>query len=308
MQPIWPVELRRIAWKIAVFYNNDAGSSVSADDIRRLIEDNGHQLVHLVEKSEGLPRIFDQAADVVVAAGGDGTVASVARAVAGRSIPLAVLPLGTANNIAISLGCNGPLDALVAHWARVAPVKTDLGVATGPWGDRRFVEGVGGGLVARAISTMDATPIADDTPTHERIRMALGAYLDELSTLKARPWTLRLDGTLVEDDFLLVEVLNIQSIGPNFAIAHCAELSDGQFTVVLARETEREQLCAYWRARIEGQAPALSLDTRHATQVIIDHGDDMHIDDTLFPAAEDGAIRLWVDKAALSVIRGPFPR
>ena len=61
-------------------------------------------------------KILESHADLVVAAGGDGTVATAARVLAGRKIPLAILPLGTANNIARSLNSDGPLDTLVASW------------------------------------------------------------------------------------------------------------------------------------------------------------------------------------------------
>src|SRR5690242_18538712 len=48
----------------------------------------------------------------IVAAGGDGTVNTIVGAVAGRDVPLAILPLGTANDLARALGL--PLDALAA--------------------------------------------------------------------------------------------------------------------------------------------------------------------------------------------------
>ncbi len=47
---------------------------------------------------------MEECADVIVAAGGDGTINEVARGVLGSPVPLGVLPLGTANVLAIELG------------------------------------------------------------------------------------------------------------------------------------------------------------------------------------------------------------
>lgn len=69
--------------------------------------------------SAGLESVLEST-DVIVAAGGDGTVSTAARAVAGRDIPVAILPLGTANNIARSLGIEGSIPHPRARLARAA--------------------------------------------------------------------------------------------------------------------------------------------------------------------------------------------
>jgi diacylglycerol kinase (ATP) len=50
-----------------------------------------------------------------IAAGGDGTIGSVANQVAGSSLPLGIMPLGTSNDVARALGV--PLDPIAAAWA-----------------------------------------------------------------------------------------------------------------------------------------------------------------------------------------------
>jgi diacylglycerol kinase family enzyme len=45
-----------------------------------------------------------------------GTVALVARVIAHHRVPMAILPLGTANNIALTLGIDAPIDELIERW------------------------------------------------------------------------------------------------------------------------------------------------------------------------------------------------
>ena len=76
------------------------------EEIAKLVRRFGHTITQVIHHSAELPRTLGTV-DCVVAAGGDGTVARVARALAGGPIPLAVLPAGTANNIATSLEIDG---------------------------------------------------------------------------------------------------------------------------------------------------------------------------------------------------------
>ena len=91
------------------------------------------------------------AENLVVVAGGDGTVAKVIAQMPDRGVPVAILPLGSANNIARSFGVAGaPYElAEILHplyWQRYS-----MGIVRGPWGRRRFVEAVGLGPLARMM-------------------------------------------------------------------------------------------------------------------------------------------------------------
>jgi diacylglycerol kinase family enzyme len=292
---------------VVVFYNENAGSNPAPAEIRKMIERHGHHVVDLVEKDRGVERIFDRASDLIVAVGGDGTVASVAKEAGGHDIPLAVLPLGTANNIAFSLGCVAPMDVLIDHWARAAVRHADLGIARGPWDERRFVEGVGGGLVARSIAAIDAQPLDSSHEPDHRLELAIGGYLNVLAQMRPAPWSLRLDGAPLSGEFLLVEILNMKSIGPNFVVSEATDAFDGAFTVVLAREEDRDELEAYWQARMAGESTTLNLETRIAESVVLNEGTDLHVDDALFAWPEAGSVELRVEPAVLHVLIGPAP-
>src|SRR5262245_49663525 len=103
---------------ISLLYSGEAGDGVAPGRLRRAFEAAGHELLYATERDTDFERELDDSTELVVAAGGDGTVRRAARALLGRGIPLAILPCGTANNVAISLGIEGELSQLIAGWDR----------------------------------------------------------------------------------------------------------------------------------------------------------------------------------------------
>jgi len=89
---------------------------------------------------------FGSQVDLVVAAGGDGTLAEVLTNLPDRSVPVAILPLGTANNFARSLGIGGTPQELVETWQTDHACPASIGSATGAWGTILFLESFGVGL------------------------------------------------------------------------------------------------------------------------------------------------------------------
>lgn len=76
-------------------------------------------------------RALEGDAQVLVAGGGDGTVAALAGALVGRPRALAILPLGTINAVARDLGLPLTLEAAIAGIARGVPRRIDVGEVNG---------------------------------------------------------------------------------------------------------------------------------------------------------------------------------
>ena len=95
--------------------------------------------------------------DIVVAFGGDGTLNEVANGLAGTDIPVSVLPGGSTNVVARTLGIpNDVVDAtehLLGCADRFEPRAIDLGIANG----RRFVFACGAGIDASAANQVDSS-------------------------------------------------------------------------------------------------------------------------------------------------------
>lgn len=105
----------------------------------------------LRDATEDALRAAIDAADIVIAAGGDGTVRSVAGLVRGPHRPLGLLPLGTANDFARTLGLNGDLLRAAHAIAGGRTARADLGLING----MPFLNVASFGLSARVHRRLD---------------------------------------------------------------------------------------------------------------------------------------------------------
>jgi YegS/Rv2252/BmrU family lipid kinase len=101
---------------------------------------------------ERLAREAEPDVDIVVAAGGDGTINAVANglALAARDMPLAVLPFGTANVLAREIGLPRDPESL-AELIATGPIRP---IWPGRIGDRLFLTCAGSGFDAEIVAAV----------------------------------------------------------------------------------------------------------------------------------------------------------
>jgi diacylglycerol kinase family enzyme len=136
--------------RIAALLNAQAGTGHDAALVARLrerFEAHGASVdVRLVAQPADLARAVDAArasgVEAIVAGGGDGTVSTVAGALAGTGLAFGVLPLGTLNHFARDLGLPLELDAAVQVIVHGEIARVDVGEVNG----RRFVNNSSLGL------------------------------------------------------------------------------------------------------------------------------------------------------------------
>jgi diacylglycerol kinase (ATP) len=288
------IKLREKHIKITLIDNPAAGddSRPSGDQIIRLIRAAGHKVNYQSSKEKKWKKALKKRCDLVAVAGGDGTVGKVARCLIGSRTPMAVLPMGTANNIASMLGLTGrPLEDLIKGWKTARCVNFDAGVAKGPWGSECFIEGVGVGLFAETICRLDGGKIPDlahsDDPK-KVMRTALNILRNQLKNYPSKDMTVRLDGADISGDYVLLEALNIRYIGPNLDLVPRADINDGLLDVVLVTKRERAKLSKYLSDRIKRKNSRANLTVRRGRHLQIElKNSPIHIDDISWPKDED---------------------
>jgi YegS/Rv2252/BmrU family lipid kinase len=94
----------------SLIFNPDSGPGDPEEDLRRIVEAFHARAVRVKvfetadAPAQAAEKALAEAPEIVLAAGGDGTIGSVAGVMAGKDVPLGVLPSGTANALAIALG------------------------------------------------------------------------------------------------------------------------------------------------------------------------------------------------------------
>ncbi len=299
--------------RILLVHNPKAGRDEhEGEGFIKALRKAGHKAIYQSSKEKGIGKALKKKVDLVLVAGGDGTVSKVAcRLVAMNSeIPLAVLPLGTANNFARSLGFCLSERELFEQLDDGKCNTFDVGLARGPWGKRYFFEGAGAGLFADYMRAPKRDGKKDEPKSKaEAMRCHVKELRRRLQTYRARQWEIEVDGSNLSGGYLLWHAMNIRSVGPVLTLAADAKTNDGAFDFVGAREKDRALLLDYFDARVAGKRRKFPLRAKRFTKMRLRWKKwPLHFDDELWPAEDEAPpkpceIQLIVKNSALRIWR-----
>lgn len=235
--------------RIAVILNPKAGRGQGTrlrEQLKRLLSEEAlraetgssgrsftWEIIETVSSGSGTRQAAQAVADgaeVVAAAGGDGTLGEVLNGIVGTGAMLGLLPLGTGNDCARYLGIGTDLERAVQTLLYGKPRRADLGYGQGRW----FVNVAGCGF--------DAV-VAERVNRGNRFLRGTAAYIaaviQTLFTYRAAEMRLTLDGESRELQAMMCSIANTTSYGGGMLIAPDAEIDDGVFDICILLKAGR---------------------------------------------------------------------
>ena len=260
--------------RILLIHNPTAGGADhESEDLVAALRRHGDEIALASSKAPDLESVIRGCApEMIIAAGGDGTVATVIRTIAGRiDVPIFVLPVGTANNIAGSLGIDRPQLDLRVVQKEWMPRAIDAAMA----GDQMIVEAAGCGVFAGYMRNESG---GDERPG---VRKEAKSMAERVESSPLFDFRILADGEEIAGEALMIEAMLLPQLGPNLVLAPDADPADGFLDLVIVGGDERADLIRYLKSGGKRHAPALRSRRVKSARIACDapwHFDDMSVD------------------------------
>jgi diacylglycerol kinase family enzyme len=285
--------------KVSVLLHNPGAGEekYTGEELVSIVESLGFKCRYSSTKKKGWNEIEDDT-DFVIIAGGDGTIRKVVKKFLNKKtlrkrIPIALLPLGTANNISKTLGIAGEPEVLGKTWHEKNIKKFDVGFIDGMEETNFFLEGFGYGIFPMLMQKMKEEDEETFSSLDHEITYSLKVLHDIILTYKAKNLELEIDKIDYSGKYLMAEVMNTRSIGPNLQLAPKADPGDGEMEVVLVPDNQRAKLAMYVQNKLNGVEDPFAFNAIKAKSIHM-HCDSnaIHIDDELIQIEKEVDLRI----------------
>jgi len=171
-------------------------------------------------------RLIERGADLILAAGGDGTINEVVNGMAHSAVPLGILPAGTANVLANELALGNTMERAAKALDQCVTERVALGLLSNEGSSpRHFLLMAGAGLDAEIVNDINA-----------KLKAALGKVAYWISGFgkvgtKLAEFTVEAEGQVFPASFALAS--RVRNYGGDLEIAPTISLLDDQFELVL---------------------------------------------------------------------------
>lgn len=258
----------------------------------------------LVESDCNLASVVEEALTrdirLFVVCGGDGTIECLAECLINKDAILGIIPTGTRNNVALSLGIPKNIKSAVSLLRTGQPIKLDVGFASCGNFSRIFLETCSIGLFSALY------PAAEDL-RHGNLS-GLGDFLATLISSPLAKIRLAMD-SLPEKSIQghVALVANLPYVGPNFPIASNVLFDDGLLDVLVFNDQSKLEILANMIQMAGGGVEDPDIQRYQAQRVEIDTDPHLPVMTDGFSLG-DGPVKINVQQRALTVMTGERPQ
>lgn len=217
--------------KEALLVINPVSGTRSKDGLERVVSSRlseaGIHVETVCTSSSGDAGAFAEKAvkenyDMVISAGGDGTVNEISAVLSHTPTALAILPLGSGNGLARSLGIPQDVDEALKVIVENEPIACDRGIVN----SLPFYCTFGVGFDA-AVSEKFAAQKRRGRITYVQ------SVFREFLKYRSQPYALSIGGSVITEKAFLIAVCNAPQYGNNAYIAPQAKLTDGLLDITV---------------------------------------------------------------------------
>lgn len=299
--------------KVTIVHNPGSGDEMHSEkDLIALAEKAGYSCRYLSTKEDGWKDIKDDT-ELLIVAGGDGTVRKIAqlmldRKLKDKTLPVVLFPLGTANNIARTLGMNEQQpEHIISNISNAKLSCFDIGRVYNVDDHDFFMESLGFGIFPYLMKQMKKRA-EDEKPStaEDELKMAVDTLYEIVQKYEPKQCSLQVDGTDHSGKFLLAEIMNIRSIGPNMELAPMADPGDGEFEIVLVPESQRTKFIDFIKEMKEGKETSYTFHILKGTNISIQwDGTHVHVDDKTVKIPGNTKVDIEVKRGVLEFLVTP---
>jgi diacylglycerol kinase (ATP) len=288
-----------------LLHNPGAGDEEhSKEELTALIASQGYECLYASVKDKQW-KDFDYDVDFLVIAGGDGTVRNVAKRLLKRKMidkiwPIGLLPYGTANNIAKTLQLEKDTAGLIQSWQQENLVKYDVGRIENLEEAELFLESLGYGIFPYLMLKMKERKAPKEETPEENMAAALQQLYEIALSYEPRHCQLNIDGVDYSGQFILLEVMNTKSIGPNLFLAPDAAPDDGVLEIVAVTEADRSAFQQYVASKLNGEELPFHYTRYQGRSVSINwDGTHLHVDDEVIKLKKPQEVKVELKEGLL---------
>lgn len=249
---------------LTIVHNPGAGyEQPSIKGIIKDLEQKGFDVRYL--RKEGnykskMASYLKEPGEMVIVAGGDGTVKKVAEHLIDSNVPIAIMPFGSANNIARTFGIKEFKPEQLAEFKNLERKRLDVATVKGDWGEKFFIESTGIGLIAAMMQSVKeklaTTPVEN---FQDKLDLSLDELVSLLGNYPEQKVEITIDGEDISGEYLFAEALNHKQMGPWLTLAPDARPDDQLLDLVVLRPSDKQAFKDYILKKKEGLKPESTL-------------------------------------------------